>query len=121
MIPCALCIHVSTNRLKRSAANAADKVCPVPEQWLGVVKLFQMFCKSVSCSACAGRLEIVDQYRYIQCRMYINQKMHMVGFATKLNQFATPSFEYFAEGGFEVFQQFRRKYFTAIFRYKNDM
>jgi len=114
-------IHVSPNRLKRSTTDTANEIRPVPEQWFGAVKLYQMFGKPVSCSAGAGRPETVDQYGYIQCRMDVDQQMHMIRFATKFQQPAAPSFGYVAKGGFKIFQQFRCQCFATIFSYKNDM
>ncbi len=45
----------------------------------------------------------------------------MIWLAAEFNQLATPCFEYFVKGGFEVFQQFRRKCLATIFSHKDEL
>jgi hypothetical protein len=80
-----------------------------------------VFGKAVSGTESAGRLEVVNQYRNIECRMDVGQQVHMIGFAAEFVPRAAPSGETIGERFLEVIQPFRRQRFTAIFRHKNDM
>lgn len=73
-----------------------------------------MLGKAVSGAPGTGRLEVVDQHRNIQRRMDVDQQMDVIGFPTKFDQFAVPSYQAVRERLFEVRQHFGRERFAPV-------
>jgi len=53
--------------------------------------------------------------------MDVDQQMHVIGFAAKLEQLATPRREDFAKGLLEVFEQIGRQSLAPVLRHKNNV
>ena len=89
-------------------------------EWRLAVKFAKMLSEPVPRSACAGRFKIVDQYRYIRCRMHINKPVDVIWLTAELQPLAAPGSKDFGKGGFETGKQFQCQRFAAIFSHKDD-
>ena len=112
--------HVVPHGLQRGAANASHIISATPEIKFPV-KWIWVFSEPVSCAAGVGGLQIVDQDGDAEGRMDLRQQMHMIRFAAKLQQSASPVFQYFRKGSAQLLQQFRRQRFAPIFSHGNDV
>ena len=61
----------TSNRFKRSAADTADVVRPVPKQRL-LIERRKVFTEAIPRTTSASRLEIIDQDRDIEGRMGVD-------------------------------------------------
>ena len=63
----------------------------------------------------SGRLQIINQPRYIQCRVDTDKKMAMVLFTPEFFQSAIPAFQNTSERGFKKAHDLRTDYLTTVF------
>ena len=65
------------------------------------------------------RLQIINQPRYIQCRVDTDKKMDMILLTTEFFQSAIPAFQNTSERGFKKGHDLWTDYLTTVFGDKN--
>ena len=115
-----LLLDIIADSLKRHYPYATDEISTVPEIRFPI-KLCNMALEMVPHLSGSCRFQIINQPRYIQCRVNTDKKMDMILFTTEFFQSAIPAFQNTLERSFKKAQDLRTDYFTAVFGEKNYM
>ena len=109
-----LFLDIIADSLKRHYPYATDEISTVPEIRFPI-KLCNMALEMVPHLSGSCRFQIINQPRYIECRVNTDKKMDMILLTTEFFQSAIPAFHNTSERGFKKVHDLRTDYLTAVF------
>ena len=85
------------------------------------VEISQVISEYAAESLGTGGLEVVNQGRYVQCRMDVDEQMYVVLLAPELYQLAAPTIKNTGKHRFGMFEHLPRERQSPVFGYEHDM